>query len=80
VHEAIFRVEHEQARHLYTALSPEQEDEAGLRTTTRLWMDGEKTLVLQVQAADISALRAALNLWLRLINVAYEMQEIVHHG
>jgi KEOPS complex subunit Pcc1 len=32
--------------------------------------------VLSVEAQDIAALRAALNMLLRLINVADEMQEI----
>jgi len=80
VHEAIFRVDYRDARHLLAAIEPEAQDEVGPRTTTKVWLEGEETLVLQVLAADISALRAALNMWLRLINVAYEMQEIVHHG
>ncbi|MDD1673129.1 MAG: hypothetical protein LUP99_01820 [Methanomicrobiales archaeon] len=78
VHEAIFRIEHEDARHLYDSLKPESEDDTGPRTITRVWLEGNETLILQVQATDLSALRAALNMWLRLINVAYEMQEIVH--
>jgi KEOPS complex subunit Pcc1 len=80
VHEAIFRVEHEHARPLYEALRPEEQGEMGSRTSTNVWLEGDTTLVLQVQASDISALRAALNMWLRLINVAYEMQELVYHG
>jgi KEOPS complex subunit Pcc1 len=80
VHEAIFRVDHPHARHLFEALKPEETDEAGPRITTKVWLEGDTTLVLTVQASDLSALRAALNMWLRLINVAYEMQEIVTHG
>jgi KEOPS complex subunit Pcc1 len=80
VHEAVFRIDHEHARHLFEALKPEETGETGPRTTTRVWMEGETTLVLSVQASDIPALRAALNMWLRLINVAYEMQELVSHG
>jgi KEOPS complex subunit Pcc1 len=80
VHEAIFRVEHQQARHLFEALKPEEAGETGPRTATRVWLEGDTTLVLWVQASDIPALRAALNMWLRLINVAYEMQELVSHG
>jgi KEOPS complex subunit Pcc1 len=80
VHEAIFKVDHVHARRLFEALKPEATDEVGPRTTTRVWLEGETTLVLSVQASDISALRAALNMWLRLINVAYEMQELVSHG
>jgi KEOPS complex subunit Pcc1 len=80
VHEAIFRVEHAQARHLFEALKPEEADESGPRTTTHIRLEGDTTLVLSVRASDIPALRAALNMWLRLINVAYEMQELVSHG
>lgn len=80
MHEAIFRIEHEHAKHLFEALRPEAIDEVGSRTTTRVWMEGNTILVLSVQASDISALRAALNMWLRLINVAYEMQELVRYG
>ncbi len=80
MHEAVFRIDHEHARHLFEALKPEENGETGPRTTTRVWMEGETTLVLSVQASDIPALRAALNMWLRLINVAYEMQELVSHG
>jgi Uncharacterized protein conserved in archaea len=80
VHEALFRVDHRYARHLFEALQPEATDEVGPRTTTRVWLEGDTTLVLSVQASDIAALRAALNMWLRLINVAYEMQELVSHG
>jgi len=35
--------------------------------------------VLRVQAADVHALRAALNMWLRLVNVADELQEMIRH-
>ncbi|MDD1677908.1 MAG: hypothetical protein LUO93_01830 [Methanomicrobiales archaeon] len=80
MHEAIFRVEHPHARLLFKALKPEEKDENGPRTATRVWLEGESVLVLSVQASDIPALRATLNMWLRLINVAYEMQELVTHG
>lgn len=42
-------------------------------------MEGNETLVLSVSAADLPALRAALNTWLRLMNIANEMQEIVKY-
>jgi len=41
-------------------------------------MEGQDTCVLCVEADDIPALRASLNLWLRLVNVAGEMQELIH--
>jgi KEOPS complex subunit Pcc1 len=66
---------------MFEALKPEERDERGKpRTATRVWLEGDTTLVLSVRASDIPALRAALNMWLRLINVAYEMQELVSHG
>ncbi len=34
-------------------------------------------LILEVAATDIPALRAALNTWLRLINIALEVREAV---
>ncbi len=37
------------------------------------------TLILAVHAADIAALRASLNMWLRLILVAEEMQELLNN-
>jgi KEOPS complex subunit Pcc1 len=40
-------------------------------------MEGPETCVLSVKADDIPALRAAINMWLRLINVAGEMQELI---
>ncbi|MFC3957282.1 KEOPS complex subunit Pcc1 [Halovivax cerinus] len=39
------------------------------RSRTRLDRDGE-TIVLTVEAADLTALRAAVNTWLRLVDVA----------
>jgi len=38
---------------------------------------GDDTLVLEVTASDIPALRAALNTWLRLVNIAVEVREAV---
>jgi KEOPS complex subunit Pcc1 len=47
------------------------------RSITRCWLEGEDTLVLNVEAQDIAALRAALNMVLRLVNVADEMQDLM---
>ena len=38
---------------------------------------GDDTLVLSVTASDMPALRAALNTWLRLVNIAVEVREMV---
>ena len=62
---------------MYQALLPETGDMG--RTRVDLHMEGNETLVLSVSAADLPAMRAALNTWLRLMNIANEMQEIVKY-
>jgi KEOPS complex subunit Pcc1 len=76
LHEAVFRFLTPHARQIYQALAPELTDDVNPRTSSRCWLEGENVLVLSVEAQDIAALRAALNMLLRLINVADEMQEI----
>jgi KEOPS complex subunit Pcc1 len=76
-HVAIFRVSGSDALRMYQALLPETGDMG--RTRVNLHMEGDETLVLSVSAADLSALRAALNTWLRLMNIAHEMQEVVKY-
>ncbi|CVK32208.1 hypothetical protein MBBA_1030 [Methanoculleus bourgensis] len=51
-------------------------DDIGERSSVRVRLAGDDTLVLEVTATDIPALRAALNTWLRLINIAVEVREI----
>jgi KEOPS complex subunit Pcc1 len=76
-HEAIFRFSTDHAEQIYRALQPELSDEVNPRSTTRCWLEGTTTLVLQVGAEDTAALRAALNMYLRLVNVAEEVQGLV---
>ena len=76
-HLAIFRISGADALRMYQALLPETGDMG--RTRVDLQMEGNETLVLSVSAADLPALRAALNTWLRLMNIANEMQEIVKY-
>ena len=76
-HLAIFRISGADALRMYQALLPETGDMG--RTRVDLHMEGNETLVLSVSAADLPALRAALNTWLRLMNIANEMQEIVKY-
>lgn len=73
-HHANFTFESPHADLLYRAVYPEADD-VGLRSEARLSLEDGR-LVLTVDAADISALRAALNMWLRLINVADEVQSL----
>jgi KEOPS complex subunit Pcc1 len=76
-HQALFRFSTCHAEQIYRALEPELSDEVNPRSTTRCRLEGTTTLVLEVGADDTAALRAALNMYLRLINVADEVQGIV---
>jgi KEOPS complex subunit Pcc1 len=76
LHQAVFRFSTSHANRIYQALAPELSDDVNPRTASRCWLEGENVLVLTIEAQDIAALRAALNMLLRLINVADEMQEI----
>jgi KEOPS complex subunit Pcc1 len=76
-HEALFRFFSDHAVQIYQALVPELSDEVNPRSTTCCWLEGTTTLVLQVKAEDEAALRAALNMYLRLVNVADEVQSLV---
>ena len=59
------------ARIMYGALLPELGQDYQ-RTRTTLKLKGE-VLVLKVEANDLVSMRAALNGWLRLIKITYEM-------
>ena len=59
---------------MFRVLEPEV-GEINPRTGVRVDLRGEE-LVISVAAEDIPALRAALNMWLRLVSVAAEMLEI----
>ena len=74
-HEAIFRFSTSHAQLICQALAPELTDDVNPRSITRCWLEEEDTLVLSVEAQDIASLRAALNMVLRLVNVADEMQD-----
>lgn len=76
LHEVMFRFTTSHAQQIFKSLAPELSDDVNPRSTTRCWLEGEDNLVLHVEAQDIAALRAALNMFLRLINVADEMQDM----
>jgi KEOPS complex subunit Pcc1 len=76
-HEALFRFTTDYAQQIYEAIEPELSDEVNSRSMTQCWLEGTTMLVLKVEAQDIAALRAALNMYLRLVNVADEMQQLV---
>jgi KEOPS complex subunit Pcc1 len=75
-HEAIFRFSTEHAVSIYAALSPELNEEVNPRSRTSCRLEGDTVLLLRIEAEDTAALRAALNMALRLVNVADEMQQI----
>jgi KEOPS complex subunit Pcc1 len=76
-HEAVFRFRCSNADQILQSLGPELPDEVNPRSTTRCEMEGPDTLVLTVTAQDSASLRAALNMYLRLVNVADEMGHLV---
>lgn len=76
LHDATFRFSTPHARKILCALAPELCDEVNPRSHARCRLEGPETLVLTIEARDIAALRAALNMFLRLVNVADEMQDI----
>lgn len=69
---AVFSFFSSRAADLLTALEPELAGEEGMRSTASLRLVGDDCLELAVAAPDIASLRAALNMWLRLVRVADE--------
>jgi len=76
LHDATFRFSTSHARNILAALGPELCEEVNPRSHTRCRLEGEDTIVLAIQAQDIHSLRAALNMSLRLVSVASDMQDI----
>lgn len=64
------------AETIYTSLLPETRQPRGFRSTTILSRTG-KTLHLKIKAADIVALRAASNSFLRFVAVAMKTINVV---
>lgn len=76
-HTAVFRFRSDHAKKIFDALQPELPDEVNSRSTTRCEIEGTDILVLSVEAQDTASLRAALNMYLRLVNVADETISLV---
>jgi KEOPS complex subunit Pcc1 len=72
---ATFRFSGDSAPVIYQSVCQEAGDVGG-RSVASVFLDDHCTLVLSISAADAPALRAALNSWLRLINVAYEIHTL----
>jgi KEOPS complex subunit Pcc1 len=77
-HTAVFSFRSPVAGEIYRALAPET-GEVFPRSEVRITLDGGDLLVISVSAEDIPALRAALNLWLRLVSVAGEMLDMTRN-
>jgi KEOPS complex subunit Pcc1 len=78
-HDALFRFSTKHAQQIYRAIEPElSADDVYSRSATRCWLEGSSILILKVEAQDTSSLRAALNMILRLVNVADEVQGLVN--
>jgi KEOPS complex subunit Pcc1 len=76
-HEAQFRFRSDHARELFRAVSPEIAAEVNPRSRAECRFEEPETVVIKISAADVAALRASLNMWLRLVNVAQEMQDLI---
>jgi KEOPS complex subunit Pcc1 len=76
-HEAQFRFRSDRAREIFRAVSPETAAEVNPRSRAECRFEEPDTLILKVSATDVAALRASLNMWLRLVNVAQEMQDLI---
>jgi len=80
-HKVVFRFTGHDIMQVYQAIAPEMSGEVNGRSQAQCWVETPDTLILSLSASDIGALRASLNMWLRLVNVAKEMQEIIpNHG
>lgn len=75
-HEAVFRFTSDHAEQIFRALEPELPDDVNPRSRTRCELVGANLLQLTVEADDLSSLRAALNMYLRLVSIADEVTTI----
>lgn len=71
---AEFIFETEEATKIYQALTPELEDELA-RSNVDLALCKD-SIQLRIEGNDVVSLRAALNTWIRLIKIAFEMVNI----
>jgi KEOPS complex subunit Pcc1 len=76
-HEAVFRITSDHAPVIYQAIQPELSDEVNPRSVTVCDLETDHVLIIRVTAMDTAALRAALNMVLRLVTVADEVQGLI---
>jgi KEOPS complex subunit Pcc1 len=67
--EFVFVSEH--AGEIYQALAPELDDELHRSNVSMDLQDG--SIRLEIRGEDTVSLRAALNTWIRLVKIAFEM-------
>lgn len=72
LHSAEFRFETPDAEKLYTVLTPESGSDPGEKSHVTVTL-ADKAILLSIRAEDVSALRASINMWLRLIAVSAEI-------
>ena len=68
---AQFVFESAHAKEIYAALAPEADDDLH-RTSINLSLT-ENSIKLDIRGEDTASLRAALNTWIRLVKIAFEM-------
>lgn len=61
----------------FKSLLPEIEDAVSERTSISISLENSK-IKLNINASDLTSLRAALNTWLRLLKVAWDMAKFKH--
>ncbi|HID05112.1 MAG TPA: hypothetical protein EYH45_04850 [Candidatus Caldiarchaeum subterraneum] len=64
---------------IYTAVKPEVEDVKSRRTHVTLEKKGQ-VLTLGIRASDITAARAAVNSFIRLLHVVIDVSKVVEDG
>jgi len=64
----------EEAEKIYQALLPEMLDDIHRSKISLSY--GEEHINLRIAGDDLASLRSALNTWIRLIKIAYEMVKI----
>ena len=69
---AEFAFETDDACSIYEAILPELETPVSDRSITEMSYT-DSSLILTVETEDVVSMRSALNTWLRLIQVAYEV-------
>lgn len=67
--ELVFETNHPEL--IYRALAPELEDELHRSSVELALRSG--SIGLRIRGEDVASLRAALNTWIRLVKIAFEM-------